>query len=232
MTPAKAAPAVSVIMAIKDAARFLPDALASLDAQSFRDFEIVVVEGGSSDDGPRIADAHPAARLIRQAGTGFADAWNCGIAASSGAFIAFLDADDGWLPDKLARQMAMFERTPTLQYVFGKVQFFLEPGTALPKGFRPSILEPHFAHMPGVALVRRDAVLAMGPFETRWAIASDIAWFAKLRDSVSFSPLDAVVLMKRLHGANLSHTTPMRLLKSEIMSLARERAAAARQREP
>lgn len=221
-------PAVSVIMAIKNAARFLPDALASLDAQLFRNFEIVVVDGGSSDDGPRIADAHPQARRIAQGGTGFADAWNCGIAASAGAYIAFLDADDRWLPDKLSSQMAMFARTPALQYVYGKVQFFLEPGTALPRGFKPSILDqPRFAHMPGVALIRRAAALSLGPFDTRLTIASDIAWFATLRDSVSAAPLDAVVLMKRLHEGNLSHTTPMRVLKTEIMALARARAAAA-----
>lgn len=230
---ANPAPAVSVIMAIKNAARFLPDALASLDAQTYRDFEIVVVDGGSSDDGPRIADAHSKARRIAQTGTGFADAWNCGIAAAAGAYIAFLDADDRWSPDKLSSQMAMLARVPALQYVYGKVQFFLEPGTALPRGFKPSILEaPRFAHMPGVALIRRAAALAIGPFDTRMTIASDIAWFAKLRETVSAAPLDAVVLMKRLHGGNLSHTTPVRVLKAEIMALARARATAAQAAPP
>ena len=228
-TAAKARPAVSVIMAIKDAARFLPAALASLDAQRFGDFEIVVVDGGSRDDGPRIADAHPKTRRIAQTGRGFADAWNCGIAASAGAFIAFLDSDDLWLPDKLAGQVAMFGEMPTLHYVYGKVQFFLEPGTALPPGFKPEILaQPHFAHMPGAALIRRETVEAMGPFETRWQIASDVAWFARLRDNVRSAALDAVVLRKRIHGANLSLTTPGGLLKGEIKTLMRERAAQAR----
>lgn len=201
-------PQVSVIVAIKNSERFLGEALASIDVQIGGDYEIVVVDGHSRDNGPSIARAHPRVTLIPQNGTGLSDAWNVGIAGSRGAFIAFLDSDDLWTPGKLAAQLAVFERAPNTDYVIGRTKFFLQPGATLPAGFRSDLLtESHLAHMPGATIIRRKVVERLGPFDTRMAIASDIPWFASLRDTANMGVVDSIVLRKRLHGTNLSSSS-------------------------
>ncbi len=101
-------PLVSVVMAVKNAERYLAEALDSVVRQSFSDYEIVVVDGRSTDDSRRIASSYPGVRVIEQEGPGFAQAWNVGIDASRGAFIAILDSDDTWPAHKLARQVGRF----------------------------------------------------------------------------------------------------------------------------
>ncbi len=217
-------PEVSVIVAIKNSERFLSQALASIVAQSFKNYEIIVVDGDSRDNGPAIARSYPRTVCIPQNGTGFAHAWNVGFAASRGRFITFLDSDDLWTPDKLKSQLAMFQRNPVTEYVFGRIEFFLEPGTSLPKGFRSTALVGSLlGHMTGAAMIRRDVMERMGPFEVRWQIAGDIAWFSLLRDSSILGIVDEVLLRKRLHEGNLSHTTAWPILKSELFQVLKER---------
>jgi glycosyltransferase involved in cell wall biosynthesis len=211
-------------MAIKDSERFLPQALQSIAAQSVQSYEIVVIDGGSRDGGPAIARSQPKTVCIPQSGKGFADAWNTGIAAAHGHFIAFLDSDDLWTPKKLEWQLAVFANDPSVDYVFGRTEFFLEPGVCPPRGFRRATLSgSHLAHFPGAAMIRRSMVERMGPFSTRLQIASDIAWFAKLRYTAVTGGLDSVLLRKRIHGGNLSVTTPWPMFKSELFEVLKER---------
>ena len=83
--------AVSVIVAVKDSARFLAQALDSLQAQHDDEHEVLVVDGGSRDGSLEIARAYPKLRCLQQDGHGFANAWNTGIRSSRAEFIAFLD---------------------------------------------------------------------------------------------------------------------------------------------
>ncbi len=109
------APLVSVIIPTYNRAALVAEALASVKAQTFRDFEIVVVDDGGtdgtwevlSDCGEIRARRHPHRR-------GVSAARNTGINAARGQWLAFLDSDDLWLPDKLARQMAYLTTRPSL----------------------------------------------------------------------------------------------------------------------
>jgi glycosyltransferase involved in cell wall biosynthesis len=216
-------------MAIKNSERFLPEALAAIAAQTFTDYEIIIVDGHSSDRGPEIARNNPQTRCIPQNGRGFAHAWNVGIAASRGDFITFLDSDDLWTPGKLAAQLDVFDRQPATEYVYGRVAFFLDVGTSLPQGFRPDILSnSYLSHMTGCAMIRRETVARMGPFGLKLTIASDIEWFARLRDSTLSGVVDEVLLRKRLHRTNLSHTTSWQILKSELFRILKQRADGSR----
>jgi glycosyltransferase involved in cell wall biosynthesis len=89
-------PAVSVIMAIKNAERYLAAALDSISAQSYGSYEIIVVDGDSSDSCMRIAQSYPLTTCIPQNGTGLAHAWNVAIDASRAPLLTFLDSDDVW----------------------------------------------------------------------------------------------------------------------------------------
>jgi len=97
---------VSVIIPTYNSARFLTEAVGSVLAQTFRDFEILVIDDGSTDETQDVLRQYGSpVRCIHQQNSGVAVARNRGIMESRGRYVAFLDADDTWLPDKLERQM-------------------------------------------------------------------------------------------------------------------------------
>src|SRR5690349_8602684 len=97
---------VSVIMPAYNPGRYLDLAVQSVIDQSFKDWELVIIDDGSTQDISYIAGKHSAIRLIRQDNLGLSIARNVGILSSTGEYIAFLDADDLWQPTKLERQVA------------------------------------------------------------------------------------------------------------------------------
>src|SRR5437763_14589481 len=105
-------PTVSVIIPAFNAELYIGAAIQSVISQSFQDWDLIVVNDGSTDATPTIvsdfARRDPRIRLINQQNGKLAKARNSGIAAASGEFIAFLDADDVWVPDKLEKQVNAF----------------------------------------------------------------------------------------------------------------------------
>ena len=109
------APLVSVIIPTYNRADLVRQAVASVKAQTFRDFEIVVVDDGGTDGTCEALAAGPELRVLRHSHRqGVAAARNTGVAAARGEWLAFLDSDDLWLPDKLARQISWLEGQPEL----------------------------------------------------------------------------------------------------------------------
>jgi glycosyltransferase involved in cell wall biosynthesis len=104
------APRVSVVIPTYNRRMLLERALASVLAQTRRDFEIIVVDDGSTDDTKAMVQAHAGARYFFQANAGPAKARNTGIRAARGDLIAFLDSDDVWLPNFLEVQTDVLER--------------------------------------------------------------------------------------------------------------------------
>ena len=107
-------PELSVVMPVYNVQRFVADSIRSVFAQTFEDFELILVDDGSTDSSLAICErlADPRTRIIRQANRGLSGARNTGIAAARGAYIALLDSDDLWEPDKLARHMAHLHAKP------------------------------------------------------------------------------------------------------------------------
>ena len=104
---------VSVIIPTFNRAWCLPQAVASVMEQTYRDFEVIVVDDGSSDDTAKLAPYWgPTVRLLQQKNKGVSAARNLGIRAARGRLLAFLDSDDWWLPEKLAHQVAFFDAHP------------------------------------------------------------------------------------------------------------------------
>jgi glycosyltransferase involved in cell wall biosynthesis len=215
-------------MAVLNAEPFLRESLDSVVSQG-HPVEIVVVDGGSTDDSVAIASSYEQVRCLAQSGEGLGNAWNEGIAAGSGELIAFLDSDDRWLPGKLETQVARLEADPELAAVIGMVRFFLEPSEPVPSSFRPQLLEgEHVGRMPGALLARRRTFERLGVFEETYGIAVDIDWFARLKDSgLALGVVPELVIEKRVHGSNLSHSDQDRLAGELTRAM---RASVVRQR--
>jgi glycosyltransferase involved in cell wall biosynthesis len=111
---------VSVVIPAYNAVNFLPETLASVQSQSFLDFEVLIVDDGSSD-GTKIwfsqSISDPRIKLVSQANQGLSGARNTGIEQSKSEYIAFLDADDTWAATKLEKQVAFLDENPTVGLV-------------------------------------------------------------------------------------------------------------------
>ena len=226
---------VSVVMATRNAARYLREALDSVAAQTRPAHEIIVVDGGSTDGTREIASSYAGVRVIDETGTGFAGAWNDGIDIARGDAIAFLDSDDRWEPRKLEWQVAAIDAAPDALGAIGYVRFFMGPNQTRPPGFKLELLDRDLvAHMPGALLARRALFDRVGRFNPNWAIASDIDWFAKVKDAgCRIETVPHVVIHKRVHDTNLSYvhaTTPV--MNQEILKLLHQSIHRQRRTEP
>ena len=102
---------VSVIVPLFNKAPYIERALSSVAAQTYRDFELIVVDDGSTDEGPRIVEAFNdlPIHLIRQENAGPGAARNRGLELAQGELVAFLDADDEWLPNYLSENVRLLD---------------------------------------------------------------------------------------------------------------------------
>lgn len=199
-------PFISVIMAVRNAERFLAEAMHSVLAQSWDPLEILVVDGHSTDSTATIARSFRQARYVLQTGRGIGDAYNMGIAQARGDFVAFLSHDDLWTPDKLKAQMEVLLGRPELGFAVAHVKFFLEPGVTVPSGFRADLLDgEHVAYIMEVLLTRRTVFDTVGLFDAQLSTGEDVDWFARARDlEVPHAVIPRVLLHKRVHETNLS----------------------------
>ncbi len=209
-------PLVSVIMATLNAEKFISDALTSIFAQTYNHLEIILIDGHSSDNTKEIVALYPQIKFILQTGKGLFDAWNQGITMCKGEFVAILDSDDIWEPTTISNHITALIQDDTKLGSIGHVQFFIEANQTPPPKFKLSLLsQSHLAYMPGCFVGRRAIFDKIGYFETNWKVASDIIWFAKVKEMKEEIILfDEVVLHKRVHNQNVSYTS----LEEEVYS--------------
>lgn len=130
-------PRVSVIIPTYNCKEYVCEAVDSVLNQSFKDFELIIVNDGSTDGTEQVLKKYfegfpDKIKYIEQENKGISVARNIGIRASSGEFIAFLDADDLWLPEKLATQIVVFDTNPNVRFVHTNTYGFGGPeGTYL-----------------------------------------------------------------------------------------------------
>jgi glycosyltransferase involved in cell wall biosynthesis len=186
-------PAVSVIVCFLDEERFLDEALDSVFAQTFVDWELLLIDDGSSDGSSALARRRAAGYPDRvtyiehedHRNLGPAAARNAGLARARGRYIAFLDGDDAWYPRKLEEQIGLMERQPRAAMVVGASNYWRswsgEPGSSdriVPVGApNDALIEPPelltlvyplgrgSPPLPSDLLMRREAVQAVGGFE-------------------------------------------------------------------
>jgi glycosyltransferase involved in cell wall biosynthesis len=206
---------VSVIIPVYNGERFLAEAIDSAFAQEYRPIEVIVVDDGSDDRSAEIARSYSDVRVLSQENTGPAAARNAGIDASTGGFLAFLDADDVMLPAKLTRQVDYMRRHPDVGCTLGAWEVFGDdvdrafPEVPPPPDGPLDVTAPQaLAHLRAggfTAVIERNALEVVGLFDTTFEPAEDLEWLFRLRDSrVTAVILPHVVGRKRSHASNIS----------------------------
>ena len=191
-------PLVSVIIPVYNGAPFLAEALESVFAQDYPHYEVIVIDDGSTDNSVDIAQAFPTLYLLRQTNQGPSVARNLGVTAAHGTLIAFLDADDVWMPHKLSTQVHHLFACPQDGYVLCRMRARYAPGVTLPEIFNAG----HWAGEPSVSfpsalLVRTEVMSMVGPFDPQLRAAEDFDWFARAHDcGISAGTLDEVLFEK------------------------------------
>ena len=222
-------PLVSVIIPVYNGARYLRAALESVFAQTYRDFEVIVVDDGSVDDSGVIAQSFPEVHYIHQANQGVAAARNHGLEAARGQYFAFLDQDDLWTPDKLRLQIEYLLGHPDVGYTLTQQKYFLDAGGTLPAWFRKELFDSvHTGWVLGTLVVRRTVFEEVGNFATGYSAANDSDWFFRAKAAgIPMAVVPELLLLKRIHEANDSARAKeilSELLKVVKTSLNRQRS--------
>lgn len=202
------APRISVVLPAFNSRRTLGDALASALEQTFDELEIIVVDDGSTDRTADVAMANdnPRVRLVRHdRNLGTAAARNSGVAVARGRFVAFLDSDDCWFPEKLETQFALLEAAGGDAAVPGSVHSVLlrRPAGQISRHLLPVDLDLRRDLMwgcrlcPGsTLLVTRDCLDAVGPFDATLERLEDWDWLLRFSEryrlAVASAPLASV----------------------------------------
>ncbi|HLF72415.1 MAG TPA: glycosyltransferase family A protein [Dehalococcoidia bacterium] len=194
---------VSVVIPVYNGEDFIAEAIESVLAQDYASFEVIVVDDGSTDRSGAIAGAFPApVRCLHQANCGLGAARNAGVTNARGEYLAFLDADDLWAPDKLSAQVATLREAPELDGVFGLIDHFQEG-----EGSRFEVRADETAPgMTATALcVRTPSFLKAGPFWTQRVMGEFVDWYGRaIEAGLRFEMLPQVVIHRRIHGANMT----------------------------
>lgn len=202
---------VSVIIPAYNSERYVADAVRSVLAQSYRPHEIIVVDDGSTDGTARALQPFAGAvRYLSQENRGEPAARNTGMRAATGEYVAFLDADDLWLPEKLALQMAYFAAHPSCAFVYSDMSTFDENGVVdasvkvrfnitFPSGniFRPLFRETLFGS--GSVVFRKACLEKAGYFDEEFLVGSDYEMWLRIARHYECGVVDQPLLCYRQH---------------------------------
>ena len=227
-----AAPLVSVLIGAYNHDAFLSEALDSALSQTYPNLEVIVVDDGSTDNTQDVLRKYEdRIAYSYQQNSGLASALNRASKMASGAFLARLDADDVWLPDKVGRQLRLLQSAPDLDLVFSPFTAIDEAGNSL--GFIypakipdqlelirvpdvdngyviegplfETLLSASFIPHPSV-IMRREAFDAVGGYDASLRQAQDAdLWRRMALQDAHFCFLDEILLEVRMHGSNVSH---------------------------
>jgi glycosyltransferase involved in cell wall biosynthesis len=207
-------PLVSVVVASYNMLRYLPRAIDSILGQSYPNLEVIVVDDGSTDATASFTASLSGDRRInvcRQDNRGQASAKNRGIELSRGDFIGFLDADDLWLPDKLARQLPLFEGRPDVGVVYSEYECIDAEGRKVPKGptdmrrgrVSGQLLIQNFVSFP-TALVRRECFERCGAFNLDYGMGIDYDLWLRISANYEFDFIADPTVLYRVWDGQMS----------------------------
>lgn len=229
-------PRISVLMPVFNTASYLPQALESIRLQTCADFELVVIDDGSSDDSSdilrRYAGIEPRMRLFVRSNRGLIATRNELLAAARGELIAWMDSDDLSRPERLQLQAASFAADPALVCLGGAAQRIDPEGHALEVERYPTSHDEILAgQLTGGAMrfpttmMRRDVALKVGGFREPFRIGEDLDLFLRLSEVGKMANLSAIIYSYRQHasGTFVGLSSQWLNYRHVILALAKER---------
>lgn len=212
-------PKLSVVVPVFNAGRYLNYALASLQNQTFSDFEIIAVDDGSTDDSKAMLDAlgarDPRIRVISRPNTGIVGALNDGLAAAQGEFIARMDADDYSLPERFEKQIAFLRENPNCVCVGSAFLYIDTEGGHLKVCVRPGNPEDVERELlsgnGGViihpsAMFRRAALEKVGCYREKAQWIEDLDLYLRLARVGTLANVPEVLFHYRFHEQSVNFT--------------------------
>ncbi len=228
-------PLVSVVIPVYNGERFLRESLESVFAQTFRDYEVICVDDGSTDGSfPFLKQYGERVRVVQQANAGQSAARNAGVRLARGEYIAFLDQDDRWYPSKLEQQVAVLQAETDVVLVHCNYDIVDRGGQVLQAGAalagRGSSLASPLGLLIGEALVfpsamlaRRDVFQRVGGFDPELRGFEDFDLIARLKQHGRFVLLDEPGMSYRLHAGGFTRAGGIGVIRSRERFLIRMR---------
>lgn len=230
-------PLVSVVMVVCNVDRFLAESVESIVHQTFRDFEFIIIDYGSTDSSKEIAahyaEKDPRVCVHQIPHCGLGEARNAACSLARGRYIAMMDADDVALPERLQLEVGFMEKHPRVGLLGGAVQWINAAGRSVYIGRVPTedkqLRESMAFHCPfwqPTVLLRKEAFVRSGGYRDAFAPAEDYDLWLRVTEDVQCANLEEVVLKYRMHPQQIS----IRKRKQQTLGiLAAQRSASMRQ---
>src|SRR5689334_627722 len=178
---------VSVVIPCYNYAHFLGEAIESVLCQTYSNYEIIVIDDGSTDNSSEVATNYPQVRSIRQENMGLSESRNRGIRESRGTYLVFLDADDRLLPVALEIGVNTLEANPECAFTYGRCQRINVDGIFMPSNYE-SVREDHYAAllhrnhiwMPAQVMYRRSIFQKVSGFNAAINSAADYDLYLRI----------------------------------------------------
>jgi len=235
------APLTSVVMPVFNGERFLREAIDSILSQTFRDFELIVINDGSADGTASMLDSYAGSdsrvRIYHEEHKGQVDSYNRGCGLARGKYIALMDQDDVSMPDRLERQIGFLEKHEEVGLLGGAMEEIDDQGRRVSLWQPPLEDEPiraafrsfSFPVCHPAAVMRKQAFDATGGYRAAFQPAEDYDLFYRIIERWGVANLPEVVLRKRIHSNQFSvrnlRQGILSLLASHALSLTRQRDA-------
>ena len=197
---------VSVVIPVRNGEEYVREAIESVVTQTYDRAQIIVVDDGSEDGSARAVKSFGSrVWYCYQPWSGAASARNRGVELANGGWIAFLDADDLWAPEKLEKQLLAVAGHATIDMVFGHVQQFYSP--ELSDEIRRAIRIPSQAdagYHVGTLLMKTNTFRRVGAFLPQLRMGEFVEWYARATAAgLSTLMLPDVVMRRRVHANNM-----------------------------
>jgi len=209
-------PKISVIIPVFNGEKYISQTINSVLTQTYENIELIIVNDGSNDDTEIIIKTFRDSRIkyMLQANNGVSAARNTGIGGAEGEFIAFLDADDVWLPEKLEKQLHCFANDERTSLVFSDSYFIDAYGNRIDGRYfqkvRPHrgavyalLLRENFIPWPTV-MIRRNILSQTGLFNSSYSTGADYDFTLRIARIFGVDYVDEPLLEYRLHSSNMS----------------------------
>ena len=221
---------VSVIIPTHNRAHYISACVSSAAMQSNPPIEIIVVDDGSTDGTKRVLDELecPLVRYIYQPNAGPSAARNRGIHESRGTFIAFLDSDDLWPPEKLSKQNLFFAKNPSVDFVFGHMANFSGNTSTAAIEIKDKAIHEYITNhtdslddlfsclisenvIPTPTVMgKKSAIDRTGGFNERLWVAEDLEYWLRSLQTCKWGFINEVLLLRRRHDSNLINNISIR----------------------